>query len=381
VTQETKESSPGGSGTEQESGGEGPDHGSSSPLGALRGLFEGGDGGGGGLESLVATHRTKLIWAGSILVVLALMGLSPLNPGRVLVSGVREGAVYALVGLGLALIYTSTRVLNFAQGEFGSTAAYVVVAVIVGGNLGRDVNPDEVTATYMIGMALVAIIVGAGLAVAINLFIIRRLNSAFASLVATAALFVLLQGSQFVIFGARRTFPRIVEGNAFALFGTQISYQEVFITVVLVTVAVLLAGLFRTPLGVALLASAQEPYAASLYGVSPKAMSSLAWGTAGALGGVAGLLAGGIFRGIEPGFMTTDYLIPAFTGAVLGGITSMTGAVVGALLLGLTVAAAQQLVTAYQLDAYVPNAPIASSFLVLLIVLAVRPTGLLGKDA
>jgi branched-chain amino acid transport system permease protein len=372
VSQQTKEPAPGGSATQDEDDA-GP------RVSALAGLTaRTGD---AGLGRLVEEHRSKLIWLGAVLVVLALLGLSPLQPGRVLVSGVREGAVYALVGLGLALVYTSTRVLNFAQGEFGSTAAFIVVAVILGGSLGSDVNPDTVSPLYMGTMALVAVAVGAALAIGINLLIIRRLNSAFASLVATAAIFVLLQGIQFVVFGPRRTFPRIIEGNAFALFGTQISYQEVFIAIVLVAVAVLLAGLFRTPLGVALLASAQEPYAASLYGVSPKAMSTLAWGMAGALGGLAGLLAGGIFRGIQPGFMTTDYLIPAFTGAVLGGITSMTGAVVGALILGLTVAAAQQLVTAFQLDAYIPNAPIAASFVVLLIVLAVRPTGLLGKEA
>ncbi len=323
----------------------------------------------------LAEHRTTVLWVVAGIVGVAVLASLPINLGRAAIGGVSQGAVYALVALGLALVYTSTRVLNFAQGEFGSMGAYAASALVVGVGFERG----DVGLVSLFVAAFVAVGVGALIAVLTNLLVIRRLGSAFTALVATAALFMLMQTAQFLAFGLQRPFPRIREGTAFAAFGTNVLWQEVVIVVVLAAVAALLAMLFRTPLGVALLASAQEPYAASLYGVSPKTMSSLAWGTAGALAGLGGLLAGGVFRNIEPGFMTTDYLVPAFTGALLGGITSMSGAVVGALLLGLVTTIAQQLVTSYQLDSAIPNAPVASSFVVLLIVLAVRPTGLFGK--
>ena len=333
-----------------------------------------GDGGGGAGDWLTQ-HRTLVLWLVAGAITLAVLAALPVNLGRAVVGGVSLGSVYALVALGLALVYTSTRVLNFAQGEFGTTAAFAASALVVG----ADFERGEIGAMTMLVAAVVAVTTGAVLGVLTNLLMVRRLGSAFTALVATAALFTLLQTAQFLAFGFQRSFPRVQEGTAFALFGVNIGWHDVVIVVVLAGVAALLALLFRTPLGVALLASAQEPYAASLYGVSPKVMSSLAWGTAGALAGLGGLLAGGIFRAVQPGFMTRDYLVPAFTAALLGGITSMPGAVVGALILGFVATVGQQLVTAYQLDAVVPNAPVAASFIVLLVVLAVRPTGLLGK--
>lgn len=340
-----------------------------------RGLAALGALGDEGLGAWLAEHRSRVLVAVAAVVGLAVLASLPINLGRAIIGGVSTGSVYAMVALGIALVYTSTRVLNFAQGEFGSMAAYAASAMVIGVGFERG----EVGAMTMLVAAFVAVAIGALLGVLTNLLVVRRLGSAFTALVATAALFMLMQTAQFLAFGLQRPFPRVREGTAFALFGTNILWHDLVIVVVLLVVAALLAMLFRTPLGVALLASAQEPYAASLYGVSPKAMSSLAWGTAGALAGLGGLLVGGVYRNIEPGFMTTDYLVPAFTAALLGGITSMTGAVVGALLLGVVTTLGQQLVTAYQLDSTIPNAPVAASFVVLLVVLAVRPTGLLGK--
>jgi branched-chain amino acid transport system permease protein len=362
VAQETKE--PTQEGSEAEDG----------STSGLVGLAGDGDDAGGPAEWL-AEHRTAVLWVVAGVVAFAVLAALPINLGRAVVGGISLGSVYAMVALGLALVYTSTRVLNFAQGEFGTTAAFAASALVIG----ADFERGEVGLATMLVAALVAVLTGALLGVLTNLLVIRRLGSAFTALVATAALFTMMQTAQFLSFGFQRSFPRMQEGTAFALFGINISWHDLVIVFVLAGVAVLLALLFRTPLGVALLASAQEPYAASLYGVSPRIMSSLAWGTAGALAGIGGLLAGGIFRAIQPGFMTRDYLVPAFTAALLGGITSMPGAVIGALLLGFVATVGQQVVTAYGLDGMVPNAPVAASFVVLLIVLAVRPTGLLGK--
>jgi len=108
-------------------------------------------------------------------------------------------------------------------------------------------------------------------------------------------------------------------------------------------------------------------------------MRTLAWGLAGVLGALGGLLGGGVFATIQPGFMTGTFLIPALTGAVLGGLTSMVGAVSGGLLLGVVVSAANQINRSFDLG--IPGPPQAAAFAVLLIVLLVRPRGLFGQEA
>jgi branched-chain amino acid transport system permease protein len=353
-------------------------------------------GGEGDLAELAAEHRGKIITGIAVLVVIATFGVLEVSLGRVLTDGVREGAVISMVALGLALIYKSTGVLNFAQGEFGTVPAFVVLTVLVGGNLANEVDTGSVGAMQLVGLTVVAILAGVLLAVAVNLLVIRRLANAspFTSLVATAGIFTLLGGMQLVIFEPRaRSFPRYLDGSPclastggecttyLSLFGTRIAWHSIIVLFVLMVVAALLALLFRTPVGVALLASSQEPFAASLYGVSPKAMSTLAWGAAGALGGVAGVLGAGVFERVSPAFMTRDLLIPAFTAAVLGGMTSMVGAVVGGMILGVVVSFANTSVLTYGMTDVLPNPPAMASFAVLLLVLYFRPNGLFGKGS
>ena len=95
----------------------------------------------------------------------------------------------------------------------------------------------------------------------------------------------------------------------------------------------------------ALLATAEDPFAAELQGVPVERMRAMAWGAAGALGALAGVLGAGVFESLTPGLVTSTFMIPAFTGVVLGGITSMVGAVVGGFALGIVSQAAIQIVT------------------------------------
>lgn len=334
---------------------------------------------------------------GVALGLVALLGLvvSDINLGRIIVVGAGDGAVYSLIALGLVLVYSSTRVLNFAQGEFGTVPAFVVLFILLGGDLLDTVDPANVSFARLTSLTLLAVLIGAGLAIAVNLFVIQRLadSSAVTSLVATAGVSLLLVGGQFLVFEAQaRRFPRFIDGapclsrnaegdclTSLSAFGFVISWHILVIAAVLGIVAVLLAALLRTPVGVALVASAQEPYAASLHGVSPRAMSSLAWGLAGGLGALAGVLGAGVFDRITPGQMTSNYLIPAFTAAVLGGLTSMTGAVVGGLLLGIAGTLTVTVVDLYQLSNIIPSGSTFAAFVVLLTVLLVRPNGLFGK--
>jgi branched-chain amino acid transport system permease protein len=355
-----------------------------------------GPGGAGPLERLeavsawLAHHRLAVVGGVAAFVVLGALFAGNLSLHRtlsilttVLVFGTQQGAVYALVALGIALVYRSTKVLNFAQGEFGTVPALLVLLILLGGDLEGTVSPADVSLVKLSVLAILGVAIGAALAIGVNVGIVQRLADAnpVTSLVATAGVSFLLIGAQVVVFGLQsRTFPRFLDGSVRVL-GISVTRHTFVILFVLALAAALLAALFRTPIGVALLASAQDPFAASLHGVSTRAMSSLAWGLAGGLAAIGGLLGAGVYQGIEPGQMTTTFLIPAFTAAVLGGITSMVGAVVGGLFLGYVATLADQLVIQFQISDMIASAPDLAAFAVLLVVLLVRPRGLLGKEA
>lgn len=332
----------------------------------------------------------SLVALAALVAVLVLVREERVNLAGALVEGIGSGAIWSVVAVGIALVYRSTRVINFAQGEFGTVPAFFVLLLLTGFDLQTTVDTEAVGTATMAAMLLVAIVLGALLAVGVSQLILQRLANAdpVTSLVATVGVMLLLIAAQFVVFGLQqRTFPRVVRGSVCFVpsdsggcaLGT--NNHNLVILALLVAVAVLLGLLFRTPLGTALLATAQDPYAASLHGVSPRAMSGLAWGLAGGLAGLAGVLGAGFFGGMAPGLMTTTFLLPAFTAAVLGGMTSMTGAMVGGLLVGLASALANGITSGYQLTEVIPSPPDLASFSLLLLVLLFRPRGLFGKEA
>lgn len=299
---------------------------------------------------------------------------------EVLVFGIQRGAIFGLVGLGLALVYKATRILNFAQGELGTLPAFIALMVMTGFEVSGDKAADR---GLLLPATVLAIALGAGLGVLLYLVVIRSLGkvSPVTSLVATAGVALLLTTVEINVFEARaRRFPRPVNGG-FRLSGTDviIDWHTIVILAVLAGVALALAAFFRSSPGVALLATAEDSFAAELQGVPVERMRAMAWGAAGALGALAGVLGAGVFESLTPGLVTSTFMIPAFTGVVLGGITSMVGAVVGGFALGIVSQAAIQIVTTYELD--VPGPPQLAVLLILLAVLLVRPQGLLGKSA
>lgn len=319
--------------------------------------------------ALLLVFLLGFVWAGVSLV-------------QVVVIGVQVGAVYSLIGLGLALVYKATRVLNFAQGELGTVSAFLAYAIMVGfdwGDLGGQLDRGSLW-----WASIVAIAAGAILAILVNVLVVQRLADAnpVTSLVATAGVALLFTSAELIMFEAKlRVFPRYVDGSPFSIGGTAVSWHTIIVVVVLAVAALAIAAFFRTPPGIALLATAQEPFAAELSGVSVRSMSTLAWAAAGALGAIGGLLGAGVYGNIRPGLMTTTFLIPAFTAAVLGGLTSMVGAVVGGVLLGMIVAYANELFLAVGWLNDIPGPPQIAVLVSLLAVLLVRPRGLFGKEA
>jgi branched-chain amino acid transport system permease protein len=285
-----------------------------------------------------------------------------------LVIGLFQGAVYGLLAVGLVLVYKGARVFNFAQGEFGTVAAFVAFALFE--QLGLPYG------VAVLGGLVAAVVVG----LLVERLVIRPLFNAPRVTVLVATVGVALFIVAVTVLVAKpepRVLSPAVVGDPITLFGVALLPQQFLVFAVLGALAVALAFFFsRTNLGLAVLATSQDPLATRIVGISVPRMSRFIWGFAALLGGIAGILQAPI-NIFTPGFMTTTSLVPAFTAAVLGGMTSLPGAFVGGLLVG----AAQNVGIFYLQGAGVPGASELTVFSLLLLVLLVRPQGLLGTEA
>jgi branched-chain amino acid transport system permease protein len=284
-----------------------------------------------------------------------------------LVIGIITGAAYGLVALGLVLIYKSSGVFNFAQGEFGTVAIYTLYLL-------------DFRMPYGLALALAlasAVVMG----ILVERLVIRPLFDAprLTLLVATAGVALLSIGVQ-IWFGEAMARPidrALPTLDRVSVLGIQLSDQRLMLIGALATLAVLLALFFnRTNLGIAILGASQEPTATELVGISVKRLSTFTWAMAALLGGLAGVLAVPETGGFTPGILTTGFLIAGFTAAVLGGMTSLPGAFLGGVIVGVIEAVA----TSAPVFDDVPGSPgTLLVFVVLLLVLLIRPQGLLGK--
>jgi branched-chain amino acid transport system permease protein len=287
---------------------------------------------------------------------------------QAVVIGIITGAGYGLVALGLVLVHKSSGVFNFAQGEFGTVAVYTLYRV-------HDRIGIPLVPAMIVGLAA-----SVAMALATERVVVRRLFDAprVTLLVATAGVALLAISLELWLGEARLRFiqPALGRLDRLSLFGVQVSDQRMLILAALLVLAVLL-GLFfsRTNLGLAILAVSQEPVATELMGISVRRLSSFIWGLAGLLAGIAGMLAAGDARSFGPGFMTFNALIPGFTAAVLGGMNSLPGAFAG----GVVVGVAQSLAVSSSAFKAIPGPGSVMVFVLLVVVLTVRPQGLLGK--
>jgi branched-chain amino acid transport system permease protein len=289
------------------------------------------------------------------------------------VTGAIQGCVYGLLGLGLVLLYKSNKVFNFAQAEFGTCAAFGALFAVTG----KGFLPEMPLAVAVV----FGLLVGVGVALITERLVVRPLFNApkVTLVVATAGVTLLLIAVQGFLQGAEPgNFPALVSGDALNSFGIRVTWQGVVIILVLGALAAASALFFsRTRTGTAIIAVSQEPTATSLVGISVKRTSALTWGMAGLLGGIAGILLSGSIGIIAPGSLTGLALIPAFTAAVFGGITSLPGAFLGGVVIGIV----EALAAANIPTSILPGSGRVVLFATLLLVLIVRPQGLLGKEA
>ncbi|HEY1689482.1 MAG TPA: branched-chain amino acid ABC transporter permease [Solirubrobacteraceae bacterium] len=277
-------------------------------------------------------------------------------------SGISTGAIYAAVALALVLIWRATRIVNFAQGAMLMFTTFLASVVI------------EAGAPYWVG--LLAALAGAlVLGVVVERVLVRRVESAppLNAVIVTLGLLVLLEAAAGMIWGnTPRSFPAAFSIQGFKVGGTRLLFSpnDLFVVLVVLAVAGGLALLFRmTTLGLRMRAAAFAPEVARLQGVRVGRMFTIGWALAALVGSLAGvLIAPSVFVGPN---QFDSILIYAFVAAVLGGLDSPLGAIVGGVILGLVLS----YVSGYEGSALAPLA----ALVVLVATLMIRPSGLFSS--
>jgi branched-chain amino acid transport system permease protein len=281
------------------------------------------------------------------------------------VSGLAAGSIYASLALALVLIYRATDVVNFAQGEMATFTTYVAWSIM---NHGVSYWPAF---ALTLGFAFF-------FGLSIQRTVIRPVERRpeIVIVIVTIGLLIAINGLVGWIWGGEtKALDSPFPNRSWEIGGVAISVQDVGTLGVCLLTVLILWGFFRfTTIGLAMRSSAVNPDASRLLGVRVSWMLAIGWGLAAVLGAVAGLMAAPTVF-LDPGMMLV-ILIYAFAAAVLGGIDSPVGAVVGGLLLGVIV----NLLGAY-VDFVGSELRLPTALAILLLVLIVRPQGLFGHLA
>jgi branched-chain amino acid transport system permease protein len=284
-----------------------------------------------------------------------------------LANGVLLGATYALFALGFTLMFGVLRVINLTYGFYFSAGAFLALGLVRGVGLG-------------IWAALPLAAIGAGLiAVAVDWLLLTRLRRVgapeLASLMVTLGAVLALYAAMSAAFSTdiRRLPPAVFSTASYQWAGVRVTSAQLLIlaaTVLIVAALVLLLRGTRT--GLAIRAMAEKPDAAGLMGIDTTRLAALVSFASGALAGAGGVLIGLNFNAIHP-YMGEDMMLRGFIVVIVGGLGDIGGALLAGLLLGVV-----EVLTAAYLGSGLKE---AVAFLILVLVLWTRPTGLFGRAA
>jgi len=277
-----------------------------------------------------------------------------------LVSGITIGSIYALVGLGFAMIYNASNVINFAQGEFVTIGGMATVSLMAG------------TGLPLILAAPVAIMIAALVGLALEKFAVEPARNAdvITLIIITIGASIFIRGGIEVLLGKDfHRLPAFSGDTPIMVGGAAIQPQSLWVIGALVLVVVALRWFFdRTRLGKAVLATSHNRLAAQLVGINVRTILLISFGLSAAVGALAGIMTAPItLTRYDVGVMLG---LKGFSAAILGGLGSSFGAVAGGLALGVAEAMAAGYVSSAYKDVV--------AFIIILGVLFFRPTGFFG---
>ena len=280
------------------------------------------------------------------------------------ISGLSTGSVYALVALGLALIYRSTRILHFAHGDVATAGTFIAFGLL-GLNL------------HFAPAFVLALLFGAALAMVFYFCVLvpaqRREATQLGQIILTLGLGLILQGLISYFGGTEiQSFPFFLsDTKTYQVFGVVVSQLSLG-TLILGLLASLLFYMLvqKTRIGLAMRATSENLPAAQTMGIPTRKILALSWGLASILGVLAGLFLAPALL-LDPFFMLEPFL-KGFAAAILGGLNSLPGAIVGGLILGVAESLAGGFISIAFKNTF--------AFLIIILVLLVRPEGLLGTE-
>ena len=294
-----------------------------------------------------------------------------------IVNGLVQGSIYALVALGYTMVYGIMGLINFAHGEVVMIGT--LVTITVAGSLIKAGMPVALAALAGLSVSLLLCM---ALGLGLERIAYRPLRNAprLTPLITAIGMSIVLQNLAMMIWGRNYlTFPALLPKVNFELAGAHFTFIQVVIVLLSgATMAGLLGLIYRTKLGMAMRATAQNPAVASLMGVNINRVIAAAFVIGSALGALAGVMVGTYYEiaHYQMGFMLG---LKAFTAAVLGGIGNLAGAMLGGLLLGLIEALGAGYIgdlTGGFLGSHYQD---IFAFIVLIVVLMFKPSGLFGE--
>jgi len=273
-------------------------------------------------------------------------------------SGIAAGAIYASLALALVMIYRATELVNFAQGEMAMFSTYIAWSLVNGGVPFWAAFVITLVVSFLGGMAIERVLV-------------RPVENAsvLAAVIVTLALGLIFNSLAgwiytYTVQDFRSPFPDR------PLLGALITSQDLGVIGVTLVMLLLLFTFFRfTKTGLAMRAAAQNPESARLCGIPVGRMLAIGWGLAATIGATAGIMVAPVLF-LDP-YMMSGVLLYAFAGALLGGITSPVGAVIGGLIVGVT----ENLVGTYLIPTQLK---LTLALVLIILVLMFRPNGLFG---
>jgi branched-chain amino acid transport system permease protein len=287
---------------------------------------------------------------------------------QTIILGIINGSIYSLIALGIALVYSGSRVLNFAQAEIGTLTLYATYWVTV-----THHQP------WWVG-ALASIVAATAIGLVFERLIVRKMLTAsrVSVAVATIGLFSLMLAIEVQFYsGTIYILPKPISTGGFSLAGVFVTWNQLLAVVVVAAIAAGLAAFLRvTDFGLAVRAAADDPVAAQLMGIPRGRVSAFTWGMAGALSAVAVLMIEPSVGALAPGAFS-GLFIGGLTAALVGGLSSLPGAIVGGLAVGIAEAEVKAHVTIHA----IPSPSVAAMLVIVLATLLVRPQGILGRAA